>query len=175
MLQPKADWFWFTENQQLMLSMGTQWQCTTAYGAKHTVNLPHTDQLFSLHDTECYLRLAERLEHCRANFSDAQINHILINGTAATLFHKPIAPKSWFFEPVGSCDTAHCLATVSNTFNQGLMLVLVQEDEMSTCMLISESFTLTEQKQLNQFELIKMANNRLTAVLVEGAASQLRA
>ncbi|MFT4745960.1 MAG: cell division protein ZapC, partial [Congregibacter sp.] len=57
MFYPMSDWFWFSENSQLMLSMGKDWQCTTAYGQKQITDLPKAQQLFNLSDTECYLLL----------------------------------------------------------------------------------------------------------------------
>jgi cell division protein ZapC len=78
MLQPMSDWYWFSENNQLMLSMGNEWQCTTAYGQQQIVDLPKSHQLFSLSDTECYLTLANNLVASSGQFSEAQLTHIFL-------------------------------------------------------------------------------------------------
>lgn len=174
MLQPMTDWYWFSESGQLMLSMGKEWQCTTAYGQKHIVNMPKSNQLFSLDDTECYLTLADKLLASCGHFSEAQLTHILINATAAMMFHKPVTPKSWLFNEVESYGAHHKLARVGNKYNSGVVVVLTDEHSLATCMLISTKLQLSEAKVLGQFELIKVAKTRLEPVLSE-VTSQLSA
>jgi cell division protein ZapC len=174
MLQPMSDWYWFSENGRLMLSMGKQWQCTTAYGQQQIVDLPQSDQLFNLADTECYFSFANHLLASGGQFSDAQLTHILINATAAMMFHKPVTPKSWFFDEIDSFGFHHRLARVANRFNTGVVLVLTDELSLVTCMLISSKLQINERKILSQFDLIKLAKTRLEPVLAENS-SQLTA
>jgi cell division protein ZapC len=174
MLHPMSDWYWFSENSQLMLSMGKEWQCTTAYGRQQIIDLPEAHQLFSLSDTECYLFLAEHLLASGGQFSDAQLTHILINATAATMFHKPMSPKSWFLDEIESFGSHHRLARVVNKFSSGVVLVLTDEESLATCMLISSKLQLNENKFLKQFDLIKLAKTRLEPLLAE-TCSQLTA
>jgi cell division protein ZapC len=169
-----SDWYWFSENSQLMLSMGKEWQCTTAYGQHQIIDLPKSHQLFSLSDTECYLFLSEHLLASGGQFSDAQLTHILINATAATMFHKPVTPKSWFLDEIKSFGFHHRLARVVNKFNAGIVLVLTDEHSLATCMLISSKLQLNENKSLRQFDLIKLAKNRLEPLLAQ-TSSQLTA
>jgi cell division protein ZapC len=174
MLQPSSDWYWFSENSRLILSMGEEWQCTTAYGQKQIIDLPKSHQLFNLSDTECYLSLGEHLMASSGEFSDAQLSHILINATAAMMFHKPVSPKSWFFDEVESFGFHHRLARVANKYNSGVVLVLIDEQSLATCMLISQKLQLNENKDLRQFDLIKLAKTRLEPLLCK-AISQLTA
>lgn len=174
MLQPMSDWFWFSENSQLMLSMGTEWQCTTAYGQKQIVDLPKSQQLFSLSDTECYLTFANHLQSSAGQFSEAQLTHILINATAGIMFHKPVSPKSWFFDEIQSYGFHHRLARVSNNFGAGVVLVLTDEHPLATCMLISPKFQLNASRFLQQFDLVKVAKTRLEPFLAQ-SSSQLTA
>ncbi|MFT5839906.1 MAG: cell division protein ZapC [Flavobacteriales bacterium] len=174
MLQPMSDWYWFSENSQLMLSMGKEWQCTTAYGQQQINDLPKTHQLFNLSDTECYMSLASHLLDSGAKFSDAQFTHILINATAAMMFHKPVSPKSWFLDEFESFGFHNRLARVANKFNSGVVLVLTDEHTLTTCMLISSKLQLNENKFLRQFDLIKLARTRLEPLLAD-TSSQLTA
>lgn len=157
-----------------MLSMGKEWQCTTAFGQQQIIDLPMSQKLFNLTDTECYLTFANHLIESGGQFSDAQLTHILINATAAIMFHKPVSPKSWFFDEVESFGFHHRLAKVSNQFNSGVVLVLTDEQSLATCMLISSSLQLNENKTLKQFDLIKLAKTRLAPLLVD-TSSQLTA
>ncbi|GAC17344.1 hypothetical protein GARC_0362 [Paraglaciecola arctica BSs20135] len=157
-----------------MLSMGKEWQCTTAFGQKQIVDLPKSHQLFNLSDTEYYLTFADHLLASGGQFSEAQLTQILINATAAIMFHKPVSPKSWFLDEIESFGFHHRLARVSNKFNSAVVLVLTDEHSLATCMLISSKLQLNENKYLRQFELIKVAKNRLEPFLSE-ASSQLTA
>ncbi|MDU0355187.1 cell division protein ZapC [Paraglaciecola aquimarina] len=161
-----SNWFWFTENEQLMLSMGKEWQCTTAFGKKQIVDMPDQEQLFSLQDTECYLSLLSHLMNWSSSFSEAQLAHILINATAAIHFHKPISPKSWYFAEIENYGVHHRFSRLSNEFGEGVVLVLTDEHQLATCMLISSGLKLTNSKVLNRFELIKVAINRLEPFLL---------
>jgi cell division protein ZapC len=169
-----SDWYWFSENSQLMLSMGDQWQCTTAYGAKEIVNLPESKQPFSLQDAECYVTLANSLQNNSHGFSDAKLSHMLINATAAIVFHKPVSPKSWFFDEVECFGSHHRLASVSNQFNVGAVIVLTDESPLVSCMVISDEFQLNFSKSVKQFTVIKLAENRLDPIL-SGHTAQLTA
>ena len=174
MLQPMTDWFWFSENGQLLLSMGEEWQCTTAYNRRHIIDLPEGQKLFSLQDTELYLSLGNTLVASGVAFSDAQLTHILINATAALMFHKPISPKSWLFEEVEYYGAKHRLARINGAFGSGVVVVLSDAHQLATCMLISADMTINSNKQLKQFELVKVASNRLEPLLLE-VGSQLTA
>jgi len=169
-----SDWYWFSENSQLMLSMGEKWQCTTAYGQQQIVDLPKSHQLFNISDTEYYQTLADQLLACGGKFSDAQLTHILINATAAAMFHKPLSPKSWFLDEIESFGFHYRLARVVNKFNSGVVLIVIDEHSLATCMLISSKLQLTEKKFLRQFDLIKLAKTRLKPLLFE-TCSQLTA
>ncbi len=157
-----------------MLSMGDQWQCTTAYGSKQVVDLPKSKQLFSLSDTECYLTLAESLQASCGQFSDGQLTHILINATAAVMFHKPVSPKSWLFDEVSEFGAHHKLACLTNQFASGVVVMLFEQHSLATCMLISPKLQISQFKTLKQFELIKVASNRLSP-LVSDAQTLLTA
>jgi cell division protein ZapC len=174
MLHPMSDWYWFSEDSRLMLSMGEEWQCTTAYGQQQIIDLPKSHQLFNLSDTECYLTFANHLLASGGQFSDAQLTHILINATAATMFHKPVSPKSWFLDEIESFGFHHRLARVVNKFNSAVVLILTDELSLATCMLISSKLQLNENKFLKQFDLIKLAKTRLEPLLSE-SNSQLTA
>ena len=174
MLHPMSDWYWFSENSRLMLSMGEEWQCTTAYGQQQIIDLPKSQQLFNLSDSECYLTFANHLLASGGHFSDAQLTHILINATAATMFHKPVSPKSWFLDEIESFGFHHRLARVVNKFNSAVVLILTDELSLATCMLISSKLQLNENKFLKQFDLIKLAKTRLEPLLSE-SSSQLTA
>ncbi|MFT2090842.1 cell division protein ZapC domain-containing protein [Paraglaciecola sp. 2405UD69-4] len=169
-----ADWFWFSENGQLMLSMGKEWQCTTAYNEQHIVDLPDEKCLFSLRDTEIYLSIGNCLVNSDIQFSEANLTHILINATAALTFHKPVSPKSWLFNEIEYFGANHRLAKIHTSVGEGIVLVLCDEKQLATCMLISKDVQINQKKSLKQFDLVKVAVNRLEPLLV-ASGTQLTA
>ncbi|WP_340678109.1 cell division protein ZapC domain-containing protein [Paraglaciecola sp.] len=161
MLQPKADWYWYCDGQHLMLSLGQNLQFKTAYLPNRLINTPINKQWFNLEDTGHYSNLAEQLEACPLNLSSAELTQILINGVAALAFHKPVTLRSWYFTEQTHFGSNHQLASLENDIGKGEVLILEQDHNVATCMVISKSLSLHSDKQLNQFELIKVMKNRL--------------
>ena len=161
MLQPKTDWYWYCDKQHLMLSLGQNLQFKTAYLSHRLLNAPTDKQWFSVEDSAHYSFLADHLQSCRLNVSGAELTQILINAVAALVFHKPVALRSWYFAEQTHSGAIHQLASLENDKGKGDVLLLEQNANAATCMVISKSLTLDCDKQLNQFELIKVMKNRL--------------
>ncbi|MFT5676880.1 MAG: cell division protein ZapC [Paraglaciecola sp.] len=167
MLQPKTDWYWYTQQHTLCISLGDEFEFTTAFNLDKLVNTPHKSRLFSLADSECYLHLADKLEESSIALSDAQTTQLLLNACAALAFHKPMSPKSWYFEVQDNFGVYKKLALLESKFGEGLVLVLEQEYSTVTCMLISAGLQLNETKSLKQFQLIKVMADRLVPYIAK--------
>lgn len=167
MLEPKTEWYWYIEKHTLCISLGDDLQFTTAYNLDKLVNTPHKQRLFNMADFECYLHLAEKLEESGIALSGAQTTQVLLNACAANAFHKPITPKSWYFEVQENFGVNRQLGLTEGKFGNGLMLVLDQEYSTVTCMLLSPELQLNETKSMRQFQLIKVMSNRLIPYIAE--------
>ena len=167
MLQPKADWYWFCEQQSLMLSLGANLQFKTAYSNKHLLHRPDGKQWFSLEDTARYHALAEQLKASGLAVSGAELSQILINAVAAQGFHKPVTLRSWYFAEQPHFGVVHQLASLENALGKGHVLVLEQDANVANCMVISKCLSLHDDKKLAQFELIRVMKNRLVPFIAQ--------
>lgn len=167
MLQPKIHWYWYCDNQHLMLSLAKNLQFETPFKLRSLLNLPKDKQGFSLLDTERYTSLAEQLESSNLIVSAAELTQILLNAVAALAFHKPATLCSWYFSEQSDAGVFKQLASLENQEGTGNVLVLEQSDKVATCMVISKSLILSPNKQLKQFELIKVMNNRLIPLIAQ--------
>lgn len=161
MLEPDGDWYWFCENQYLMLSLSSNLHFQTAFRLKSLLNEPVEKQLFSVDDCERYSTLAETLLGSNLKVSAAELVQVLINGVAALAFHKPVSLRSWYFAEQHNYGAIRQLASLENDQGKGNVLVLEQNDDVSTCMVISKSLMLHANKELAQFAVIKVMKNRL--------------
>jgi cell division protein ZapC len=167
MLQPQTDWYWYTHQHKLCISLGEDLQFTTAFNLDKLVNTPHKQRLFSLENSECYLRLADKLEQSGLVLSSAQKTQVLLNACAALAFHKPMSPKSWYFDVQENCGVYKRLAVLEGKIGKGLVLALEQEYSTVICMLLSPELQLNETKSLKQFQLIKVMSDRLVPYITE--------
>jgi cell division protein ZapC len=167
MLQPQIDWYWMCENGSLYLQIDKDCRFKCHYPSKHLINLPTDRQSFSLQDTEFYLSIQNQLELAGLALTTEQLIAIMVNATAAMGFHKPIGAKSWFYNQADNIGLFHGLGLIENALNQGMVLLLEDHGVMATCILLSESFLLNEDKSLVQFDLLKLASNRLCPFIPE--------
>jgi len=162
MLSPKSNWYWYTQQQKLCVSLGDDLEFVTAFSLPMLLNTPKEPMLFSLENSACYLSLADKLQRSDLRRSPAQMTQILLNATAALTFHKPLSPKSWFFSAQDTFGAHKQLAFLENEYGKGVVLVISEEYGAITCMLLSDSLQLNQHKSLVQFQLIKVMANRLS-------------
>lgn len=167
MLLPKSDWYWYTQQQKLCISLGDELEFVTEFNLSKLLNTPQQPALFSLENSACYLALADRLQSSDLRRSEAQKTQILLNATAALTFHKPLSPKSWYFSTQDTFGSHKQLAFLENEYGKGLVLAISEEYGAVTCMLLSASLKLNQHKSLGQFQLIKIMANRLIPFIAE--------
>ncbi|WP_088328490.1 cell division protein ZapC domain-containing protein [Lacimicrobium sp. SS2-24] len=157
MLQPDTDWQWFYDTQHgcLSLSMG-EMQFTTPYTYKALNRAPVNPAPFDLQDLEHYADVANELEQCSLSYSAAQRTQIALNTCAALRYHKPLMPKSWFFNRVAQSGHFHRLAYLSTSAAEVRVWVVEDKQSSCLCMLLDPQLELQPGKTLKQFELIRV-------------------
>lgn len=93
----------------------------------------------------------------------AQQIELAVNATAAKRFHKPVQPKSWFFDMQDLMlePEEGVFYQLSNAFNQGHFLTVDVEEKASLCLALDlDGFVLAEDKHLTFAEPIRVMNNR---------------
>ena len=165
---PQANWQWgYNEEQaELMVQMGDH--CIKiAFKPNMLVSFCESVIPFTVEDVANYSLLFEELrsEHDSPLFTCKIVLHIL----AFELFHKPIMPKSWLFQSTEIATTSpekwHIVLLQSKELNETeSYLVLEKCEQFIICMLLAKSHQLSSRKVLNQFQIVKVTVDKLSAV-----------
>jgi len=169
MLTPTKDWYWQYDEQQkrLTLDLGEDMLFVTPYATKQLSGGVLVSQGFSLENMEFYTRLQQELEASGLKLSPAMKTQIAINATAVKSFYRPLMPKSWYFQRQENFGDFHQLSVLNSECGSALVLVIEREGQSALCMLLSQQLTLCEDKELNQFDVIKVMQDCLCPYLPE--------
>lgn len=166
MLQPSNYWQWqLDSDRRLLLDIDQSMAFTTAYNKKQLTMEVLNDTSFSLEDAIYYEDLTVKLQSLGI-WSTPEVVQIALNATAANRYYKPVMPKSWFFKTnemtIHFGETVRDLTVLLHTEQDcGRFLLIEQNDSASLCMLLDEQLQLNDSKVLEQFEIIKVMNDRL--------------
>lgn len=170
MLRPNNKWKWYYDQNmnELMLDLGQDMTFQVAIAKKNLIPDAFIETAFSVDDASLYITFCEAIT--ALSLSEPRKAELILNAVAAHRFHKPLLPKSWFFDtqqfyyspPVGT------IVELKNEHNSGLFIVIENSGNASLCMLINEEpFNLTENKNLEFCEAIKVMNDRLSAGFIK--------
>ena len=164
MLQAKADWYWFydLESHSLRLNM-TEFTFVTA--CESSKLLPHAKQTqsFNVADNQKYCEYYAIVEEQLA-LSEAACVQIALNAVAQTKFVRPEQPKSWYFLPQTKAAKRTMfdqVVVLQSEFGSAELLVLEENKDCANLMLLSKQFQLDERKTMQQFECIKVLQDRI--------------
>jgi cell division protein ZapC len=167
MVQASKQWSWLAckKNNSLMLDMGNEMVFCTPYKLRQLTNDILKNPAFSLSDASFYQQVYAYLESFNL-WNPAQICQICLNATAVKYYLKPILTKSWFFMPYTgkdpSVDAVICLASSEE---KGHFLIVDHCEQASVCICLESNFKLDENFTLQQFEVIKVLNDRIMPLL----------
>lgn len=169
-IKPNKDWKWnFCHKQnKLTLDMGDGMLFVSAFEKRHLVNDAFANEYMSIEQGEDFTTFFEKLDGQLPVPTDF-IYQITLNCVTAKNFYKPLMPKSWFFEAASSVSSAIVgnVVKLQSTCETRHYVVVESNPNASTLLLIEKSHTLNDVKCLNQFELIKVMNDRLVPVKFE--------
>ncbi|MCE9678854.1 cell division protein ZapC [Shewanella sp. AS1] len=164
LLMPKRDWQWINNDTYgvLSVSLGSDMEFLTPYKSKTLIPDAQSVMEFSVEHAKFYIHFIERL--CKSvNVADAIKVQLGLNATAANFLLKPQMPRSWFFDSSAVCVYSE-LAKVFQLRCQGVeadVMVVESNIQSSLVMLLSPGLELNDNKRLEQFECIKVMNDRL--------------
>ncbi|GLP98062.1 cell division protein ZapC [Paraferrimonas sedimenticola] len=163
LLVPNGSWQWqYNEQRQLlMLSLGDELEFATPYHNKVLIPDALGTAMFDAHHAAFYQKFIERIAKVRA--SDAAKVQMALNATAAHFMLQPQMPKSWFFAESSQLVYSEVGKCFQLKTEQGKALAVVVDAgiQASLVMLLSPQLELNHKKSLQQFEVIKVMNNRL--------------
>ena len=161
-------WRYDADNEQLMIQLSEGVVHCAPYKASRLIPLKAMDEPFSLDDATTFQTLFDALEASQ-RFSPQVILAAALNHTIYQRFGRPQMPQSWYFQ---TAEENHQIADNTTLeigelvrLNSGLAeascAVVNCEGEFVECMVLADSFPLSDIKHLAQYEVIKVMLNRL--------------
>lgn len=176
MLEAQPSWQWQVCHKQnrLLLDMNEQMQFCTPFKLRQLTEEALKCPQFTSEDAAFYQQVCEYLTSF-ALWSDAQVCQISLNATAVKHYLKPVLAKSWFFNVYsGSQPNREAIVQLQSTQQLGQFLIVDCDQSASTCICLEPEFALDENLSLQQFEVIKVLNDRV-APLIGAQETQKRA
>ncbi|MBW3697008.1 cell division protein ZapC [Vibrio sp. T187] len=165
MLKPSDTWSWYYDEQHssLMLNLGQDMLFKTNLVKKTLVQCAFQDNEFTVDDASSYQTFKEKISGL--DLSEPRQAELTLYCVAAKRFHKPVQPKSWFFDTQFDSHEEPQegdIVRLSNDLSQGHFIVLEVGDSSSLCALIElEEFSLTSSKSLRFGDYIKVMHDRM--------------
>ncbi|KLV03773.1 cell division protein ZapC [Photobacterium aquae] len=165
MLKPNNSWMWYYDQKvdALMLDLGDEMVFRVSIPTKHLIPCAFAKSVFTVDDATTYQTYLEGIN--QLDLSPPRKAELALTAVAASRFHKPMMPKSWFFES----SNANCVpqtgdvVTLTTKDGKGNFLIIENSGCASLCMLASvEGLTLTTSKEMAFCELIKVMNDRMS-------------
>lgn len=166
-LKPDDNWLWKMDNKssQLTLELGEEFVFQPNLSRKKMVPFYQTALPFSVDDAAIYYQLLDQLSH--HDIANAVKVYWILNAITAIRFHKPMMPQSWFFKTQTQFYQPSQGELVGLTCNAGhtaRYLVLESNSQITLCMLVEQQHEFSQHKTLQQFDVIKVMNDRVTCL-----------
>lgn len=161
-------WYYDPQDDSLMLDLGNEMVFRVSIPTKHLVTSAYERTVFTVDDASVYQTFKEGIAHLE--LSEPRKAELALNAVAASRFHKPMMPKSWFFETQqGGCEPENGDIVILKT-DSAIAKYLVIENSgcASLCMMAEvEPVALTSTKEMAFCDTIKVMNDRMQAFTQE--------
>ncbi|MGF1703419.1 cell division protein ZapC [Photobacterium makurazakiensis] len=170
MLKPNNSWTWYYDQKDdaLMLDLGDDMVFRVAIPTKHLIPSSFAKATFTVDDATVYQTFLEGIA-C-LELSGPRKVELALTAVAASRFHKPIMPKSWFFKKSeGDYQPRQAdIVTLYTDSAKANYLVVENSGCASLCMLADvEPLALTSTKEMKFCDVIKVMNDRTEAYQYE--------
>nr|WP_174238891.1 cell division protein ZapC [Vibrio taketomensis] len=165
MLKPSDKWTWYYDDaeQHLMLDLGNTMLFKTNLSRKHIVECAVGINEFSVDDATAFQTYKDQISHL--DLSEPRQAELALYCVAAKRFHKPVQPKSWFFNSLsdGSLTPEEGdFVRLETNHTRGAFIVLEVGECASLCASINlDDFDLNGIKSLKFGEAIKVMHDRM--------------
>lgn len=174
-MQESADlsWQYDHQNERLFAVGANDYSLLLPYKSQQLVNMTITEEPFSIENASQYQELVDVLSAYPEGSIDADVEEAALCAVGFTQFGCPQMPQSWHFQKsdLEQWPIERQLCELNSGFDQGLFLIIDIDDEFASCMLLSEQMKLSAIKEVAQFHVIKVLNNRLLPATIDLAAS----
>ncbi|PFG56174.1 cell division protein ZapC [Vibrio sp. ES.051] len=164
MLKPSDKWNWYYDEQKafLMLDLGEEMIFQTNLSRKLLVNSAFSKNEFTVDDASAFQTFNERIRCLDINeYRQAELTLYCV---AAQRFHKPVQPKSWFFDAqsTGYEPEEGGMVFLTNQYSEGIFIVLEPGETSSLCAYAGQNeFVLDGSKVLQFGQPIKVMHDRM--------------
>ena len=164
MLKPSDKWNWYYDEHKacLMLDLGEDMIFQTNLCRKLLVNCAFSNNDFTVDDASAFQTYNERIRCLDINeYRQAELTLYCV---ASRRFHKPVQPKSWFFDAKSGQYTPAegDMVSLSNQYSEGLFIVLESGDTSSLCAYVGQEDFILDGRKLLQFgQPIKVMHDRM--------------
>ncbi|AMG31872.1 cell division protein ZapC [Grimontia hollisae] len=165
MLKPSNVWKWYfdDEAQTLMLDLGQEMVFRVAIDKKHLIPDAFIDTPFSVDDASLFQTYSDAVS--ALPLTSPRKAELVLNAVAAKRFHKPLLPKSWFFQAQAGniSPDIGAIVELKTEYGSEAFLVIENAGTASLCMHASETpLMLNDTKNMRFCEAIKVMNDRLS-------------
>ncbi|MDX1301739.1 cell division protein ZapC [Photobacterium sp.] len=176
MLKPNDSWKWYYDHKDdsLMLDLGGDMVFRVSIPTKNLIPCAYDQCVFTVDDATVFQTYKESISHL--DISVPRKAELALNAVAASRFHKPMMPKSWFFEarPEGCEPVNGDIVTLQTSLGTAKFLVIENCGTASLCMMTEiEPLALSNTKQMAFCDTIKVMNDRIEHYEQETSADSL--
>lgn len=168
MLKPSDKWTWYYDDSEghLMLDLGDGMVFKTNLPRKLIVDCAIGINEFSVDDAAAFMTYKEQIAYL--DLSEPRQAELALYCVAAKRFHKPVQPKSWFFDSL-SDGSVHVeegdFVQLNSSSHSGVFIILEVGECASLCASVSlEEFVLGGSKTLVFGQAIKVMHDRMLPV-----------
>ena len=171
-VQAEQAWQWHfdQEKQRLVLDLDADMMFVSALGARQLIADGFERHGFAVPHARDYHHYLEMLETHLGLGGDMAMQ-ISLNAVAAKYFHRPLMPKSWFFQGAGASAVAKVdagqVVRLASDSQVRHYFVIETDTNASLLLLIERDHQLSGAKSLGQFSVIKVMNDRLLPLAVK--------
>lgn len=173
-MQASKEWQWIRcqERNRLMIDLGEELVLCTPFRVRQLTEDSAANPNFNLNEAEFYQSVFTYL--CGFGvWSEPRCCQIALNATAAKFHLQPMQAKSWFFRPYqGEQAVTEAVISLQSKLSQGDFLIVEHDHQASLCLNLNDGFMLDDGIALEQFQAIRVLNDRLAPLLVSQKAHQ---
>lgn len=164
MLKPNDTWTWFFDEREsaLMLDLGDNMMFKVNLAKKLLVDCAYSRSDFTVDDASSFQTFKDQA--ALLDLSVPRQAELILNCVANKRFHKPVQPKSWFFEPSGTdyVPNEGDIVHLHNRYGEGYFIVIDVCETASLCAYIEQDeFVLDGRKALSFGQPIKVMHDRM--------------
>lgn len=146
-----------------MLDLGEEMIFQTNLCRKLLVNCAFSNNEFTVDDASAFQTYSEKIR-C-LDISEYRQAELTLYCVAANRFHKPVQPKSWFFDAqfCGHEPEEGDMVFLTNQYSEGVFIVLEPGETSSLCIYVGQDdFLLNSNKTLHFGQPIKVMHDRMS-------------